>query len=69
MFAPCVIKPKKQFSTYLLRAFLPGNFGTLVLLLLVWGTSLQQLMRRILQTGGERQALGLSRRDKRGLTL
>jgi hypothetical protein len=40
-------------NTSLLRAFLPGNFGTEFLLLLAWGTSLRQLMRRILQTGGE----------------
>jgi hypothetical protein len=52
LFVQCVINPKRQFSTSSLRAFLPGNFGTQFLLLLVWGTSLQQLMRRILQTSG-----------------
>jgi hypothetical protein len=54
MFAQCVIKPKRQFNTSLLRAFLPDNFGTQFLLLLAWGTSLRWLTRRILQTGGER---------------
>jgi hypothetical protein len=35
-------------------AFLPGNFDTKFLLFLAWSISLRQLMRSLLQTGGER---------------
>jgi hypothetical protein len=53
MFAPCVIKPRRQFSTFFLLASLLGNFGTKFLLLLAWDTSLLQLTRSLLQNGGE----------------
>jgi hypothetical protein len=53
MFAPCVIKPKRQFSTFFLLASLLGDFGTKFFLLLAWDTSLLQLTRSLLQNGGE----------------
>jgi hypothetical protein len=53
MFAPCVIKPRRQFTTFFLLASLLGNFGTKFLLLLAWDTSLLQLTRSLLQNGGE----------------
>jgi hypothetical protein len=69
MYAPCVIKPKRQFNTSLLRAFLPSNFGTKFLLFFGLGHLTPVADEESFADWWGKVSLRVIKTRKRGLTL